>query len=79
MAFDSGNDDLELEAHPVAISERIHDGHVKPIDLSVLRNVEIFSDSPNNGVVDLQKDTDIVNQHSDGDALMCDRESVSSS
>jgi hypothetical protein len=76
LVFDDGKNDLESEA-PIVISEMIHDGHVKVIDHSVPSNVEIFADSPNNGIVDPQKDTGVLDPHCDG--LICDRESVCSS
>jgi hypothetical protein len=75
LAFDGGENDLELEAPPV--SEMINDGHVKPIDHSVPRNVEIFADGPNNGIADPQKDTGILDPHCD--ALTPGRESACSS
>uniref|UniRef100_A0A0A9GYT3 Uncharacterized protein n=1 Tax=Arundo donax TaxID=35708 RepID=A0A0A9GYT3_ARUDO len=77
LAFDSGKNDLELNAPHVADSERIYDGYVKSLYLSIQGNGESFVDHPEKGHVDLQKDTGMIDRHCD--ALACDRESVCSS
>uniref|UniRef100_A0A0A9E271 Calponin-homology (CH) domain-containing protein n=1 Tax=Arundo donax TaxID=35708 RepID=A0A0A9E271_ARUDO len=77
LAFDSGKNDLELNAPHVADSERIYDGHVKSLDHPIQGNGKSFVDHPEKGSVDLRKDTGAIDQHCN--ALACDRESVCSS
>jgi mitogen-activated protein kinase kinase kinase 1 len=68
LAFESGKNDSELNAHPVADSERIYDGQAKSLDHSIQGNGETLVYHPKKESADLQKDT-----------LACDRESVCSS
>ncbi|PUZ37433.1 hypothetical protein GQ55_9G119300 [Panicum hallii var. hallii] len=68
LAFESGKNDSELNAHPVADSERIYDGQAKSLDHSIQGNGETLVYHPKKESADLQKDT-----------LACDRESMCSS
>jgi len=77
LTFESGKNDLELNAHPVADSERIYDVQAKSLDHSIQGNGETLVDHPKKESADLQKDTGTIDLHCD--ALACDRESVSSS
>ncbi|RLN42061.1 hypothetical protein C2845_PM01G31140 [Panicum miliaceum] len=77
LAFESGKNDSELNAHPVADSEWVYDGKAKSLDHSIQGNGETLVDHPKKESADLQKDTGTINLHCD--ALACDRESVCSS
>ncbi|OEL24737.1 hypothetical protein BAE44_0014244 [Dichanthelium oligosanthes] len=77
LVFESGKNDLESNALPVADTERIYDGHVKSLDHSIQGNEETVADHPKKESGDLRKDTGTINPHCD--ALTCDRESVCSS
>ncbi|TVU45483.1 hypothetical protein EJB05_04972 [Eragrostis curvula] len=72
LAFDSGENGLELDTPPVEVSEQIYDTNEKPQDHPIQGNVEIFADGSNNRSVDLQNNTHC-------DAVACDRESMCSS
>jgi len=77
LTFESGKNDSELNAHPVADSERIYDGQAKSLDHPIQGNGETLVDHPKKESADLQKDTGTIDLHCD--ALACDSESVSSS
>lgn len=77
LVFDSVKNYSELNNHHVADSERIWDGHAKPLDCYIGGKGETLADHPKEEKADLQKDIGVIVQYCD--ALACDKESVCSS
>ncbi|CAL4943933.1 unnamed protein product [Urochloa decumbens] len=76
LVLESGTNDSELNAHPIADSER-YDVHVKSLDHSIQGNAGTSANHSKIESADIQKETCTINRHCD--ALACDRESVCSS
>ncbi|KAF8681923.1 hypothetical protein HU200_045374 [Digitaria exilis] len=71
LVLENGKNDLELNSHHFADSERIYDGHVKSLDHSTQGNGETLAGHPK------KESAGTISRHCD--TLACDMESVCSS